>query len=243
MLRYVMAVIVIVLAGCGGGGGGGSDDGASIAGMWSGTVMSTNGQTTEVLGVVSSENEMRLFASTLDIQYAGKVSVRGDQGSGTLRGYISDDLFYNDQPVADFDVSFTVVEGVSIQGQYVTQGDRGSFALRYSPGAERQSSLLDLVGTWGGYNLDSEWVEATIDNSGQISVLFSSGCEANGMVSLPSYDWSIYNATVSVTSCGEFNGSYSGLMHLREAFTSEELLWMMLSNRDFSYMDLMTRFR
>ncbi len=242
MLWAVLAIVVLALMpACGGGGGSSSSsNGASITGLWSGTVISNNGQQTNVLAVASTDNELRMFSDDQNIQYAGTVSIKGNQGSGSLKGYIADGVFYNNQSTATFSVSFTVVEGDSISGTYSTQGDSGSFTLYYNTGAERQSSLLDIVGNWG-YSYLTYWADATVSNNGQVQASFETGCIVSGRVSLPSYDWSIYKALVNVTSCGELNGSYTGLVLLQDSSDGSELLWFMLTNPNYSYMDQFRR--
>lgn len=241
MKKWLMILLcVYVLTGCGGGGGGGSSsntvDGASVTGLWSGTVTGDNGQVTQVFGVASANNELRLLSDDLTLQYAGTVSIRGTSGSGTLRGYAVDGVFYNGEPVTNFSVTFTVVERESITGTYTTEGDSGRFTLTYEPGAERQSSLLDLAGEWG-YSYLGQWAYAVVTNEGVLQTTFDSGCEVNGSITLPSYDWAIYRASVTVTSCAELDGSYTGLAFLDPDSHEEDVLWLMLSNNSFSYMD------
>lgn len=239
MTKWILILLcTYALTGCGGGGSGSSSsmEWASVTGLWSGTVVSDNSQVTHVFGVASANNELRLISDDLSLQYAGTVSISGNSGTGTLRGYAVDGVFYNGQPVTTFSITFTVVENQSITGTYTTEGDSGRFTLTYEPGAERQSSLLDLSGEWG-YSSMGQWAHAVISNDGELQATFDSGCEVNGTVTLPSYDWAIYRASVSVTSCAELDGSYTGLMFLDAESYEEDILWLMLSNNSFSYMD------
>jgi hypothetical protein len=127
----VSAFIVLSLFACGGGDGGSSAavDTSVAAGVWFGTATSTDTETVDIVGIVSTDGQLRLSVESgvcSESQYKGDVtSMNGGDGSGTFTGYATFGCVFSDgSTVTSGPMSFNV-SGSTMTGSYSSPGDQG----------------------------------------------------------------------------------------------------------------------
>jgi hypothetical protein len=209
--------VLSTVAGCGGGGSGGNSSGtqpppivdAKLGGIWEGTIFNENiGSSWQVIGLSLDTGEGR-FIDEFGTQYVANLTADGTSFSGTFFGVAPlGETFIDGSVVATGNMSGTISERNRISGSYtVSTGERGSLDLFYNSIYERDSSLSLMAGTW----IDADQDAFTVDTQGEIFGQDSSGCVYTGRVSTINRDFNAYRVQLNVSSCGTFNGSYSGL--------------------------------
>lgn len=224
-------ISLVLMSACGGGSGGNSDNivnnviDESPAGIWEGTGVSSNNNTGEIAGLVSSNGKAFFFTSLPALIY-GSVSVSGNNFS--FNGDV-----YNDcadcyitslsvSPPCKVTMSGTVSSGNSINASYSTCDDNGKISLFKAGNSigvyDRSASLSKLEGIWNDAVTDNEgtWV-FNIQNNGSFSGMrVTDNCSMNGNFSTINSTKNEYSVAATVFACNQFNGNYSGL-----AFTSD----------------------
>lgn len=231
----------------GGGGGGGNRNSsppppADAVGLWEGTLTSGDGSVYDVSAVVAPSGEMRMIDWIFGCQYVAHISVTGNTGTGNFTGYAPEGvIFANGKPLTNGSITCTIVEKISITGDYTAENDTGTFSLDYNPALERPLDFPnEVVGQWG-YNISpNDWVDITINPDGSFTGTDSAGCQYSGAIDVIEPSWDILDITLSATQCGALNGSYSGL-GIIEFDPARDMLWLMVSNPSFSYFDVILR--
>lgn len=208
--------LLFAVAGCGGGSSGGSSAtgptpvvDARLGGIWEGTIFNENiGSSWQIIGLSLDTGESR-FIDELGTQYVANFTVNGTSFSGTFFGVAQlGETFIDGSVVATGNMSGTISERNRISGSYtVSTGERGSLNLFYNSIYDRDSSLSLLAGTW----IDADQDTFTVGAQGEIFGQDSLGCVYTGQVSIINPDNNAYRVQLNVSSCGTFNGSYSGL--------------------------------
>lgn len=170
--------------------------------------ISSTGNTTNLVGIVTESGQAVLFNVTNDAQYAGTITTNGNNASGTFTGYAPlGFVFSNNQAVAQFNVSGTVNQGASISGTYSGGGDQGTVSLTDNPSLYNQgSSLSSLVVTWEGTGADGGTLTFTNQSNGSFFGQSTDGCTFTGNYTIINSSFNAYAVAVSAT-CP--NGSYS----------------------------------
>lgn len=213
-------MLVCFLPGCGGGSG--SDSGGSVtnespAGIWKGTGVTSENVTGEIVGLVAS-NGKAFFLTDLPALIYGDVSVSGSNFSfnGT---------WYDGATPDTVTMSGTVSSGTSINVSYSSFDENGTISLSKADSSVgvyvRSSNLPKLEGIWNDAGTDSEgtWV-FTIQNNGSFSAIrVTDNCSMNGDFATIDSTKNEYSVTAAISSCNEFNGSYTGLGFTSDANT------------------------
>jgi len=182
---------------------------AKLGGIWEGTIRNaTIGSSWQVTGLSLDTGESR-FIDELGTQYIANLTVSGSSFSGTFFGVAPQgETFIDGSVVATGNMSGTISERNRISGSYtVSTGEQGSLELFYNSVYERGSSISLLTGTW----IDEAEDAFTVDAQGGIFGQNSIGCVYAGQASIIDQDFNAYRVQLNVSSCGTFNGSYSGL--------------------------------
>lgn len=204
------------VAGCGGGSSGSSSAteptpiaDARLGGIWEGTIFNQSiGSSWQIIGLSLDTGESR-FIDEFGTQYVANFTVNGTSFSGTFFGVAPlGETFIDGSVVATGNMSGTISERNRISGSYtVSTGEQGSLDLFYNSTYERDSSLSLMAGTW----IDTDGDPFTVDAQGQIFGQDSMGCVYTGQVAIINGDHNAYRVQLNVSSCGAFNGIYSGL--------------------------------
>ena len=235
ILFFVVAGWFFLIAGCGGSGSGSSGDGGSIAnisGVWHGTWTSNSGESYEISGLISPDNEARFF-DWLDLtQYAGSIQLSGASGSGGFRVYF--DAVY----VGTTSINF-IVSGDAISGTYTANGDSGTFTMFRDESFDIGASLQEISGTWGYSIPDIGSVSFTFNTDGTLAGTSSLGCVANGSVAVINPNHNVYRLNMTISGCQD--AQYSGLATIEPFSGHDDLLWLAVSNQASSVTDVLQR--
>ena len=221
------ALLLTALYGCGGGGG--SDDSTTETttppvtttpeptlvmpvGVWAGDIVVTeNSEQLEVVGLVAADGEFR-FIREDEQQFTGTITLT-DETNFTADGigFDSDGLKLAD---GEFKGAYS---DVSISGDTIFNNEViSTFDL----------SLLDITSADSGFNvIAGNYVDADgttsvmIDDDGAISGSDSLGCQYTGAFTHADESVNVYSLSLTVSSCGEFDGEYSGLATYGKAFS------------------------
>jgi len=219
--KYISIMLVCFLSGCGGGSGGDSSSNVtneSAAGIWKGTGVTSDNVSGEIVGLVAS-NGKAFFLTDLPALIYGNVSVSGSNFSFNGTGH-------EDGATPDIvTMSGTVASGSSINVSYTSPDESGTIYLSKADSSvgvyDRPSSLAKLEGVWNDAvtDVDGTWV-FTIQNNGEFSsIRVTDNCSMNGEFAAIDNTKNEYSVTATVSSCNEFNGSYTGLGFTSDADT------------------------
>lgn len=215
-LAYLV-LIAFMLSACGGGGDGG-DNGSAVettgeaTGVWSGTITDGTGYSFDVVGIVSPENELQMLAPEENMVFSGVLMTEGDAGTGRFTCYLGDEFVFPDNTqVADGTMVFTYEEKSKVDGTYTLLDDNGELTLTYLEGAERELLPPALEGTWRDDFGENGWVEVIFASNGVFTGEDFEGCKYSGSIQSLENRWAIFDVMISVSECGDENGSYDGL--------------------------------
>ncbi len=189
----------------------------SPSGSYSGSFTSTDVQPSparQTVGVISEDLDAQFLLA--NEHYAGSVAVDGDVLSGDLIEYRGrQGIFLGFDGLSTVTLDGEVVERDGMFGTYAGDGAEGRFALTYGDAYEDGSSLDLLAGIWSYSQALSGGGVYTItldlDDTGQLFGSDTAGCVFSGQLSIIDGRYSVYRASVSVSTCGDLNGDYSGL--------------------------------
>ncbi len=190
----------------------------SPSGFYLGAFISTATQPSpnrEAIGIISEEFDAHVLLS--DQHYAGIVAVDGTTLSGTLTEYRGrQGVFLGFDGISTISLNGEVSERDGMFGNYSGEDDEGRFALTYSDAYEDGSSLDLLTGIWSYSQASSGGAIYTItldlDDSGRLFASDTAGCIFGGQLAIFDARFCAYSAAISVSSCGEVDGEYSGLV-------------------------------
>ena len=215
------SLLLLFVSGCGGGGGSGGTSPnppptsqANPAGVWFGTATNTTiGETYQVVGVSTANGEFR-FLDDAGVQYQGTMAVSENRFSATLRGLAPlGTTFGNGLTVIEGTISGSIADRNSITAEYSYQtGDRGTINLVYDAIHARNSSLAFVSGNWA----DEDGAVYSVSSTGTVTGTNALGCGFTGQVSIIDPAFNTYRIRLTVTSCGQADGNYSGLGVLRD---------------------------
>lgn len=234
---------VSLLTACGGGssGGGGSSTppppatpNADPGGIWYGSASNTTlGETYEVVGVSIANGELR-FIDSQGVQYHGSMQVSGSSFSAAFRAIVPlGEYFVDGSTVLTGNMNGTFSQRGSLDGSYLmSSGERGTVSLLYDNMYQRPSQQSRLTGTW----IDASDDTYGIDSMGRIFGQDSFGCVYSGTAGIIDSQFNAYRISLTVSNCGEVNGTYSGLGVLQDwqAVGDNRQLTLQLSNQKWS---------
>jgi hypothetical protein len=187
---------------------------------------------TQVVGVVSEDLDAFILGS--DLLYAGTVSAIDGALSGTLTRYLGRQArFFGIDGTREIALDGTADEA-GLSGDYSGTNDEGRFNLVYSSLYEQTSSLEHAAGVWTFTEASLTGplyiVTLTIDGDGQIFGSDTTGCVFSGELGTIETEFNTYAASMTLTSCGTFDGDYTGLAHLFDLSGAEGALRLSFAN-------------
>ena len=213
--------------------GGGSSQ--SVTGIWNGTFTESGFGTEDLLGLMI-DGESYFISAGAGTVYAGMYAVSGSSITAIANIYNINGGF-----VGTANIAGTVVTEAALNGSFSTSyGSTGTISLAYDPLTDKGSSLATTEGVWsltrGTYTLT-----LAIDINGVITGSDTDGCIYNGNGSIIDPSKNIYRVDTTVTSCGEFNGSYSGYGVVSDDISVNDTLTYVVNNANYLLFGSLTR--
>lgn len=225
----ILVVSTLLTAACGGGDSGGSTSPpkptpiATTPGIYSGSfTSSTSGTGGDLVGIVTADGQARFFSTTNGGQYFGSVPTTGTTVTGTVTGIAPGGTTWPDLTLsAPFTLTVTAKAQSSLTGSYSGGGDQGTFSFTYQPIYERPSSLAIVAGVYTG-TPNGDTTTVAIDANGVVTGSDSYGCVYNGSVTVPNSAANYYDVSVTATTCGPNDGTFTGLATLGDASATSQ---------------------
>lgn len=125
--------------------------------------------------------------------------------------------------------------GKSFEGLYESDsGTEGALKANYNAQAHKQPASLDIAsGVWSVTN-SSVNNSISINTNGDLYGSDADGCVYSGNLSVPDRQRNIYRVSMTVESCGNTNGLYTGLA-ARGANDQGDTLMMITNNQSYSF--------
>ena len=218
----------------------------SPSGLYQGAFTSTATQPSpsrETTGIISEELDAQFLLSSQ--HYAGSVVVVDTSLTGELTEYRGKrGVFLGFDGISTITLDGDVSERDGIFGTYVGDDDQGRFAFSYESLYEDGSSLDLLSGIWS-FNQASAGggiytITIDLDADGQLFGSDTAGCVFSGRMGIIDDRYSSYRVAVSVSSCGEVDGDYSGLA-FNAPVASGSRLYIGADNGFFAFANLFDR--
>jgi len=210
-LGCTMILVAILGTACGGGGGGSSSwtTAPRPGGIWEGSItINAAPVAMELVGASTDAGELR-FVNEMGGIYVADIDVEGDGFSGDARVFAPPGGMFSDGSVVTTGrVEGTIVDRESLTGTFtLDSGDSSSFAVIYNDLYERDSSLLLVAGMW----IDLSDTVFTVQADGSIFAQDALGCVYNGTGRVINANYDVYDLTMQVSQCAEYDGTYDGL--------------------------------
>lgn len=189
-----------------------------IGGIWSGYATSSGGEVNEVVGLSTEEGEGRFITSDSE-QTVGTFTVENTQFRASIVGYAPFGYYYSDGTTMQFgSASGTLAPKSGIQASVYSEGALlSNINLDYENIYERDSSLSSIAGTYeftdnvAGYSIGF-----VIDQVGSISGGSTDGCSLIGNASTIDTSYNMYRLVITIGSCQQYVGTYTGLAVLSD---------------------------
>ena len=213
----------------------------SPAGIYTGIFQSTaNMQSPNrmVTGVISKDFDSHLMIQDMVSQYAGVVSVEGDQLTGTLTEYLGARArFFGFGGVRSITLNGTVSQRDRLFGDY-TGEDEGFFGLDYSAEYERGSSLDQTTGvrTFEMASSGGAIYNVTLDIApdGLLFGTDTNGCVFSGSLGIIDERYNVYRVVVTMSSCDPVDGEYAGLAYRTDTAAGTSL-FLFFANDSYAF--------
>ena len=224
MKRFILIGLLLALTGCGeSGGDGGARGPQSLEGVWIGSRTYTvylcliicaahHKVTTPAMALATSDGTIHLLPwdvvnspSGFSPTMAGKVQVKGNALSGTLRRRC-DPL--GGPPLFDHvAVEGSVAKRVALDIEYEEDKciGRGTFNLDFDRASDQSASLAIVSGQWSSANY-----VLNVGDDGAYNGANGTGCQLSGFITTASASVNIYKIDMNV-NCASFDTSYHGL--------------------------------
>ena len=230
MRKILLLCVAFLLSACGGGGGSGSavspppppppppTTNESPAGIWEGTFTSTVfNQVEQVLGVATSQGDIRFVSIDSGSQFFGQVVVSGDAISGSLRAVsLAGGQFAGGPASGTVNIEGTLSTRNSISGTFIGVGDEGTFSLTFNNLYDQDSSIPMVQSHWSAPEtifkillpgLGTAPIGLAIQDTGDFSGADTDGCDYSGLISILDPDFNIYDVALTVSSCGQLDAT------------------------------------
>ena len=243
--RLVLGVLTLTfftltLAACGGGGGSAPANtptpivvDAKPGGLWVG--QTTNdaqpGIVQDFFGVTTDSGEFRFLSLDTLGQFIGTLTVDGNNVTGTGLGWAPIGFTWTDGSViTSVNISATVTERQQFSGSWSTgTGESGTLTFSYSNFHQRSSTFAKLSANW--FFTDGFFsITISVDGSGIITGSDTDGCVYAGQATIPDSNFNTYSLSFDLTSCGAFNGLYSGLAVMDDDVVQDDTLIVTVDN-------------
>ena len=266
VIRIVIIVLLLFggLSACGGGGSSAPPSpppppppppppaSESPAGIWEGTFTSTVfNQVEQVLGVATAPGDIRFISIESGSQFFGQVIVSGNAISGTLRAVsLAGGQFAGGPASGTVNIEGTLSERNSISGTFIGVGDEGTFSLTFNNLYDRDSSILKVQDHWSAQEtvfkvllpgLGAAPIGFAIQDTGDFAGADTDGCDYAGSISILDPDFNIYAAALTVSSCEQLNGQYTGYGVLSDTLQADDTITVAVSTNEVSITGLISR--
>ncbi len=240
-IHLISVFSLAALAACGGGGGGSSDPGpdvpvpdAAVGGIWVGTT--TDNVTNEpqfFLGVSTDDGRFRFLSADTLGQFVGTFDSTGTNLAGSGVGIAPvGSTWLDDSTTIDISMTGTISERTRMSGSWSGgTGETGTFSFVYDSIYNRGSSLSTVAGSWVSLDeFGNPNGSITVDSAGRMDAQDAAGCLYSGNVSIINASYNAYDLDLTVTDCGELNGTYSGLAVVADAVGTDDMLIYSVDN-------------
>ncbi|WP_018880234.1 hypothetical protein [Thioalkalivibrio sp. ALE9] len=229
------AVTLAFVTGCGGGSSddGGSSNGneqddarepASAEGIWRGTFTEEGVGTFDAQGLLY-DGRVIAISEGGGVIYDGEYSVTGDSVEASVRAYQINGWYF-----ADADLQGTVKPSESMDLEFETTLDtEGSVSLEYDAQYDQPSDTSMIEGMWR-YGEPGYEAIVDVEASGDFFAQDTHGCTYLGEARSLNPDKNLYSVDMSVSSCGDFDGAYTGFAALLDEPSMGEILQIVVSN-------------
>ncbi len=226
--KILVLAFVSFISSCGGGGGSNdtTDSGQPttterIAGIWQGT-----GNDVGDVGIVTENGDLFFISIPGNTLTVGRItSASGDNALGTLSSYAAFGFAFPDgSTVATGTFNATVKTRSTLTGTTSSKFGADTFSFAYDTDYDLPSSLSLTAGTWSGIDFFGDLVTLTINSSGVITGSDSASCIYSGQVSIINTSFNAYNFVLTLSNCGSFNGSFSGVSTMDSIVSTNDTL-------------------
>ena len=208
MKKLFTLALITLLSACGGGSDSQPETQAKAtpkAGLYDGSLITTDNITNSIVAMLDSNGKLIIYSDNGEVNSLS-VSFDGDTFSGSGHGHKSgqstDMLLSGTYISQSLEHSF---DGSS----YVDGSKTADFSLSRSYRSERDSGLNLITGNYTA--VANGELSFSIDVDGLLTGSDVGGCQYSGTVFHPDPSLSLYSSTVTVSSCGNYNGVYEGL--------------------------------
>lgn len=161
------------------------------------------------MGIISPDGKFAAVSFEAMVS-VGNWSVSGSNFSGSGKAVSADPDFTFS---ANLTLSGQISSGYRLEGTYnVSGGDNGYFDFFAVPGLYRRGfNLQSISGNYTAKNLVSGGTgSVSVSTNGGLTGSDSFGCQYNGQLTVPDPKFNMFQVSVTVSSCGGSNGTYSG---------------------------------
>lgn len=213
------------LCACSGGGGStpSTQSQANLAGIYStGTITPDGGTADKAVGIIASNGQTVIVDTSSDEGFIGQLS------SNQLSGKI-----YSGDRVVETTGALQLNTDSTVSGTYASSLGNGAFKLNQKSTDkslyQRGASLSTLEGTW--VDTDNGTSNTTvIQKSGEFTSQNTDSCYASGKFSTIDSSKNEYAVSITISSCNEGNGTYSGLAIVEDTHHSNDTLTIVIGN-------------
>lgn len=205
------------------GGGPSTESQTNLAGIYStGTITPDGGTADQAIGIIASNGQTVIVDTRSSEGFIGQLS--GSQLSGKI---------YSDSDVAQTTGTLQSNTDGTVSGTYASNLGNGTFKLSQQSTDkalyQRGASLSTLEGTW--VDTDNGTSNTTvIQKSGEFTSQNTDSCYASGKFSTIDSSKNEYAVSVTITSCNQANGTYSGLAIVEDTHHSNDTLTIVIGN-------------
>lgn len=220
-----------------------------FGGIFEGSIVLPNGESTTVAVVALDSGEARVVAANgmqMSVNLLGPANrLRGDGllFASNTSARPTDRLLADGSSLAPVTIEASIAPRISIQGSYSSRGGAGRFNGRYLALYERGANLAKLAGTYRSYKQGSSFV-GSVDRAGRLVGNDDRGAY-DGQLSVIAPNINVYRAQITYRPTGQAPFTVTGLATLNdlEKNGDENLLQMQLSNQQRHFFSQIRRVR
>lgn len=259
----VTLALASILSACGGGSSGNKQPNPpppppppppaaeSPGGIWRGTLTSNVlNQVEEIVGVITENGKARFVSLDGGQQFFGQITVNGNSASGTLRAVsFLGGQFADGTGSGSINIEVTIDERNTISGTFIGVGDEGTFSVSFDSLYDLDSSIALVEKHWTAPEtifkvlipgFGNAPIGASVDSTGGFAGADLDGCDYNGSLSILNAQFNIYDISVSLSSCGQWDGQYSGFGVFDDLSAATNSLLIAVSTDQVSLTGLLT---
>lgn len=239
MNKYLILFALILIQGCSSSGSDSTfvpqvaDEDAT--GVWEGTFTENGVGTFSLTGIVEGK-QLRFISTEAGAMYVGTAAVSGTSFTSTVTGYEIEGTVFTTANLTGI-----VATKSSINGTFTSSnGSTGSFSLAYDTVTEKGSSLAITDGNWTQTVNTTVTTTISIDSEGKVTGS-NGGCVYLGSVSIIDPTVNIYGLSLSASSCGVYDGAYTGYIVISDNVSTNDTLTFVVNNPNYVLIGELTR--